>query len=70
MQNLFRLLVMEWEVKICHSNRESNGCANALANLGCDHESGMRVYEQCPTSLRSLLLADVMRISIHRVISL
>jgi hypothetical protein len=55
---------------MCHSYCEANACAEALANLGCDHEPGMRVYEQCPASLRSLLLADAMRITNPRVISL
>jgi L1 cell adhesion molecule like protein len=65
-----RLLAMEWEVRICHSYREANTCADALANLGCDHEPGMRVYEQCPAWLSSLLLADAMGITTPRVISL
>ncbi|XP_045810455.1 uncharacterized protein LOC123904892 [Trifolium pratense] len=69
-QEIRRLLGMDWEVKICHSYRESNACVDALANLGCDHEPGMRVYEQCPMSLSSLLLADVMGITTPRVISL
>ncbi|PNX54347.1 ribonuclease H [Trifolium pratense] len=50
-QEIKRLLAMDWEVKICHSYRESNACADLLANLRCDDEPGMRVYEQCPASL-------------------
>ncbi|GAU23291.1 hypothetical protein TSUD_237450 [Trifolium subterraneum] len=69
-QEIRRLLVMNWEVQICHSYRESNACVDALANLGCDHEPGMRVYEQYPTSLSSLLLADVMGITTPKVTSL
>jgi hypothetical protein len=65
-----KLLAMEWEVRICHSYREANTCADALANLECDHEPGMRVYEQCPVRLRSLLLVDAMEIAASRVISL
>ncbi|PNX68029.1 hypothetical protein L195_g063792, partial [Trifolium pratense] len=42
-QEIRRLIGMDWEVKICHSYRESNAFADALANLGCDHEPGMRV---------------------------
>jgi hypothetical protein len=63
---------MDWEVQICHSYRESNTCADALANLNlvCDHEPGMRVYDQCPARLSLLLLADVMGITTPRVISL
>jgi hypothetical protein len=47
-ESIRRLLDMEWKVRICHSYRKSNTCADALANLGCDHESGMRVYEKHP----------------------
>ncbi|KAK2422059.1 Polynucleotidyl transferase, ribonuclease H superfamily protein [Trifolium repens] len=65
-----RLLAMDWEVKICHSYREANACADALANLGCDHGPGLHVYNQCPPRVSSLLLADVMGITTPRIISL
>ncbi|MCH79274.1 putative non-LTR retroelement reverse transcriptase [Trifolium medium] len=69
-QQIRRMLAMDWEVRICHSYREANYCADALANMGCEHESGKRVYEQCRVRLSSLLLADVMGITTPRVISL
>ncbi|PNY05394.1 ribonuclease H [Trifolium pratense] len=69
-QEIRRLLAMDWEVKISHSYRESNACGDTLANLGCDNEPGMQVYDHCPASLSSLLLADVMGIATPRVISL
>ena len=56
-------------MKICHSYRETNSCADALANMGCEHASGLRVYKQCPTWLSYLVLADVMGIATPRVIS-
>jgi hypothetical protein len=59
---------MDWEVKICHSYREANACADALANLGCDHDPGLHMYDQCPPRVSSLLLADVMGITTPRVI--
>ncbi|GAU42972.1 hypothetical protein TSUD_188450 [Trifolium subterraneum] len=69
-QEIRRLLALDWDVKICHSYREANACADALANLGCDHGPGLRVYEQCPPKISSLLLADVMGITTPRVILL
>jgi hypothetical protein len=40
-----RLLAMDWEVKICHSYREANVFADALANLGCDHDLRLHMYD-------------------------
>jgi len=57
-------------VKICHSYREANSCADALANMGCEHTPGLRVYEQCQARLGSLVLVDVMEIATPRVISI
>ena len=37
-QNIRRLLEMVWEVKVQHSYREANTCADALANIGCKME--------------------------------
>jgi ribonuclease HI len=64
-----QLLALDWEIRICHIYREANACADALANMGCDQGLGLRVYEQCPASLSSLLLMDVMGIATPRVIS-
>lgn len=64
------MLALKWEVMICHSYREVNSCADTLANIGCEHAPELRVYEQCPARLSSMLLADVMGITTPRVISL
>ncbi|GAU16889.1 hypothetical protein TSUD_368390 [Trifolium subterraneum] len=56
-------------VQSLNSPNIGNACADALANMGCDHGPGLRVYDQCPSSLSSLLLMDVMEISTSRVIS-
>ena len=58
-QNIRRLLELDWEVKICHSYREANYCADALANLACDGGFTMISYEQCPAQVNSIYLADV-----------
>jgi len=50
-------------VKICHSYREANSWTYALANMGREHASELRVYKQCPARLSSLVLVDVVRIA-------
>jgi ribonuclease HI len=62
-------VALDWEIIACHSYREANACADALANMRCDHSSKLRVYDQCHASLSTLLQADVMRITTPRVIS-
>ncbi|MCI74087.1 ethylene responsive transcription factor 1b, partial [Trifolium medium] len=52
----------------CHSYREANACADTLANMGCEHGPGLRLYDQCPPRLSSLVLADVMGIATPRII--
>lgn len=34
-EKIRRLLHMDWTVVVCHSYRETNYYADALANLGC-----------------------------------
>jgi ribonuclease HI len=53
-----RFLQWEWEVKIHHSYREANMCADALANLGCMIGLTMTFYEGCPTQVSDILIAD------------
>jgi hypothetical protein len=59
-QEIWRFLSLDWEILVCHSYREANVCADALANMGCDHGSELRVYDQCLASLISFLQANVM----------
>jgi hypothetical protein len=68
-QEIRQLLSLDWEIIVCHSYRKANACADALANMGCEHGPELRVYDQCPASLISLLQADVMGITTPRVIS-
>ncbi|CAJ2664280.1 unnamed protein product [Trifolium pratense] len=67
-QQIRRFLELDWEIKICHSYREANKCADALANIGCQQESTLMIYEHCLAQLSSLLLADVMEIATPRLI--
>jgi ribonuclease HI len=53
-QEIRRLLALDWKIKVCHSYREANACADVLANMGSEHGPGIR-----SSRLSSLLLADV-----------
>jgi hypothetical protein len=53
---------------VCHSYREENVCADALANMGCEHAPGLRLYDHRPSRLHSLVLADAMGIATPRSI--
>jgi ribonuclease HI len=67
--NIQKLLDLEWEVKIAHVYREANQCADALATAGCQLDREIIFYEDCPTLLKDIVLADVMGIAIPRLIS-
>jgi ribonuclease HI len=69
-QRIRQLLQMEWEVKVQHSYREANNCADALANMGCRMGHGMMFYESCPTQISHLLAADQAGISFSRLIKM
>jgi hypothetical protein len=67
--NIRKLLELDWEVKIAHVYRESNKCADTLANIGCQLGREIVFYEGCPPQMRELVQADVMGIIIPRMIS-
>jgi ribonuclease HI len=68
-QEIWKLLSLDFEIKVRHSYREANVCADALVNMGCEHCLKLRLYDHCPLRLSLLLLADVLRIAIPRIIS-
>ncbi|MCH81760.1 ethylene responsive transcription factor 1b, partial [Trifolium medium] len=61
--NIRQLLEWEWEVKIAHTYREANKCADALANVGCQLGRELIFYEDCPPHMKDIVLADVMGIT-------
>jgi hypothetical protein len=67
-QQIRQLTELEWEIKICHSYRETNKCADVLANIGCQQEDTLTIYKHCPVQLSFLLLVDVMGITTPRFI--
>jgi ribonuclease HI len=56
-KNIRRLIDLEWEVHISHAYRESNKCADALANIGCTLEKETTYYENCPSQIRELFIS-------------
>jgi len=66
--NIRSLLELNWEVRICHTFREANSCADALANSACNGGSSLIIYEQCPVQMRLCFLADYVGVATHRVI--
>ncbi|GAU44140.1 hypothetical protein TSUD_188010 [Trifolium subterraneum] len=46
--NIRKLLELDWEVIIAHAYRETNKCADALANVGCQLNRTLIFYEDCP----------------------
>lgn len=51
----------EWQISISHVLREANSCADFLARDGSsDQNLGVKIWEDPPTALRPLLLADRM----------
>lgn len=62
--NIRDLLQIDWEVSIHHTLREGNNSANFLAKLGSGMEEFLRLWEEPPIGLASLLLADAMRVQL------
>jgi ribonuclease HI len=69
-KHIRQLMCLDWEVTVSHAFRESNYCADALANYGCSLDSSIVYFDVCPSQLRNLILADKMGISTPRIISL
>jgi len=66
--NIISLLELNWEVRICHTFREANSFADALANLACDGGSSLIIYEQCHVHMRLCFLADYVGVATPRLI--
>jgi len=47
LQNIRKLLGLNWEVRIRHSYREANASADALANMACEGGFFFILYEHC-----------------------
>jgi ribonuclease HI len=69
-EQIRRLLALDWQVVVHHSYREANQCADALANYGCSMDAGISFFDFCPSSIKHLLLFDMMGNTTPRVVSL
>jgi ribonuclease HI len=67
-QKIWRLLHLNWEVRIRHTYREANLCADALASIGCGVGNTMIFYESCPTQIRQLFIADAAGTNVSRLV--
>jgi hypothetical protein len=63
-----RLLDLDWEVVVKHSYREANKCADVLADIGCTLESHIMYYESCPSECHLVWSDDVLGIATPRLI--
>jgi hypothetical protein len=68
-EKIRHLLELYLNVVVHHSYRESNQSTDALTNYGCSMDSGVVFFDVCPSSVRHLLLADLLGISTPCVIS-
>jgi len=68
LHNIRRLIDRDWEVQVRHSFREAIACADAMANMACESNFSLILYEQCPARIRSLYLADFVGISTSRFV--
>ena len=57
-------------MKVKHSYREANRCADTLANIGRIMENEMMFYESCPTQISHLLAADQAGVTFPRLIKM
>jgi ribonuclease HI len=69
LQQIWKLLDLDWDVEISHSYREANRCADALATTGCSLSNSILIYDDCPSFISSIVLADRLGITIPRLIS-
>jgi hypothetical protein len=70
LEGITRLLEFEWEVKVTHSYREANTCADALANIGCSLGTDTTFFEECPSQINHLFVANKMGLLASRLIML
>lgn len=59
MQKIAKLLQLDWEVKILHTYREANRCADALLAMGCSQIENYVLLSRMLATLGLTVLADV-----------
>jgi ribonuclease HI len=64
------LLNEPWEIRIIHVFREANRCADVLANMGSEGDSGIEFFSSPPSRARQIVEDDIRGVSFPRLISL
>ncbi|KAJ6416826.1 hypothetical protein OIU84_002664 [Salix udensis] len=62
------LLRRDWTVRIAHTFREANFCADFMAKFATSCDNGLMIWDEPPQGLQQLLLADIMGISFPRIV--
>jgi hypothetical protein len=68
-EQIIKMMALDWEVEVRHTYREANKCTDALANYGCIGSVDSQVFVCCPEFMKELFVADNLRITTPRVIS-
>jgi ribonuclease HI len=69
-EQIYKMMSLDWEVEVRHTYREANKCADALANYGCMSRADIQFFTCCPNFIKDLFVADNLGISTPRLIVL
>lgn len=67
-KRIMKLLENDWVIEISHCYRKTNGCANILANLKCNLEFTLIIFQDCPPKSREVLDCDIIGTTTSRLI--
>jgi ribonuclease HI len=67
-EQISKMMALDWEVEVRHTYREANKCADALANYGCMSRDDSQLFTCCPDFIKNLFDADNLGISTPRLI--
>ncbi|XP_052307631.1 uncharacterized protein LOC127905130 [Populus trichocarpa] len=62
------LLSRDWTVRIEHTFRKANFCADFMAKFATSCDNGLMIWDEPPQGLQQLLLANIMGISFPRIV--
>jgi hypothetical protein len=57
-RDIRRLMAWNWDVRIQHTYREANACADFIAKLAASNDQGFTVWDVSPEGIAGFLLAD------------
>jgi ribonuclease HI len=68
-KQIWRMLALDWEVQVNYVYREANKCVDVLANMGCNLDYSIRIFDSCPSLIAELFHADNMGFTTPRLIA-